>query len=172
MARFNKYNNLKDSKLVVANDDQAYSDGEIIAGLLEFPIVTGTDVDVFSILMRNIVLREKGTQKGNVTLYLFGTKPTAIADHGDFADLLEADIDLLPPSNDGITFSSYVAYSTSDGGGTVNRSIRTNQNFDVKLAPVEKITDANKFWGYLKANATITYPSASVLQLAPDYWIG
>jgi hypothetical protein len=172
MTRFNKYNNLKDTALVVANDDQAYSDGDVIGGLLEFDIFVGTDVDVYSILMRNVVLREKGTQKGNVTLYLFGTKPTAIADHEDFADLLEADIDLLPPGNDGLTFSSYVAYTTADGGNTVNRSIRANQNFDVKLAPVDQDDDANKFWGYLVANATITYPSASVLQLTPDYWIG
>jgi len=167
---FNKYNQIHRAEVDVENTTAAYAAQESIGGLLEFDVDVGTGVQVFGATIRDIILREIGTQAAAMNLYLFGEKPKVILDHASVDTLDTADYDMMSVGNGTSLDAGLYKSLTSADDGDLRRLAKPNVNIDVKLVPADP-TENNKFWGYLVPQGAVTFPVADVLKLSLDHWI-
>jgi hypothetical protein len=147
-----------------------YSADQVIGGLLEIDIPVGTGVTVKGVTIRDIILREIGTQGAAMKLYLFGTKPTVLLDHASIQGLALADVDdesVNSPID--LPAGLYKAHVATDAAN-IRRLGKPNVNEDIKLAPLTA-DDDNKFWAYLTPTGSVTLGAADVLKHTFDYWV-
>lgn len=125
----------------------AYSAGDVIGGLLEFDVSGGAGGGG---ILQSLCIIDDANVKADVTLYLFDSEPTEIADNAAFApalaDLKKIIYALNVPS---------ASQSTLNGNGFYFRGA-IDQGFS---APTGKL------YGYLVATATPTYAAATDLTL-------
>lgn len=139
-----KENRVFDKKVTPTVTAGAYGAGDVVGGLLEFPVDGTKD----SGLIVRVQIVDAGNVKAACKLYLFSEKPNVIADNAAFAPTRAALEAMLGPI--AIAAADYVTLNS-----IAQASAPTTP--DSNLAIPFKLGYAGTLYGYLVCDATPTY---------------
>jgi hypothetical protein len=137
---------------------EAYSAGDVVGGLITIPL------DVVRLMpcgfVDDVILLDADSVGASLSLYLFNSAPTTIADQAAFAPVI-ADLQRMI-GDTGITLGTYTTLNSLD-------------RCRVKLSSSDALfggpdNDGN-LYAYLVAGATPTYTTASALRLGLGVWL-
>lgn len=134
----------------------AYTAGDVVGGLITFNVANAAGSGIIS----SVRIVDDDNEKAELTLYLFRSSPTAIADADTFAPSV-ADLKAMIGK---IVF--YAAdYTTLNNNATV---IKRGTTDDINF---EFTTTSGNIFGYLVCTGTPTYTAVTDLSIVLSAWL-
>lgn len=131
----------------------AYSAGDVVGGLLEFPIPRNSCG-----FIRGVEITDDDNEKAACKLHLFTSRPTAFADNAAFAPTIDDLKNLF--ASIAIGAADYV---TINGNAKAIVSTNTSLDFEVQNFP--------QVFGYLVCDATPTYTATTDLTIHVRFFL-
>jgi hypothetical protein len=148
------FNRTKTIEVTPVIDDDAYSAGDVVGGLIELDVASAGGGGV----IRRVMLIDDDSEGAALTLYFFDAEPTTIADDAAYAPTV-ADL----KKQIGIVEIATGDYVTQNGNDIV---IKDGDDLNIDYESID-----GKLYAYIVCTATPTYTAVTDLTLRVTVWM-